>query len=890
MGYIIGIDLGTTNSSLAYVDLSSGKGEKLPIQPFLIPQLTSQGVQELAYLPSCCFLWPKGESNPCKLPWENPHGHLVGKYALEEGEKIPTRSVQSAKSWLCHAHAARKLEILPVEACEKSGRISPVEATARYLNHLRQAWNYLIAKNDPEKVFEEQEIVVTVPASFDEVARILTLEAAKQAGYPSITLLEEPKAAFYYWMACHEEKAILKEGDLVLIVDIGGGTSDFSLISVKDKQFDRVAVGDHLLLGGDNMDEALAHLLNSKTKEDIPWQMLRAKARSAKETLLSENAPEQTRIIFQKKGSSLVQGTTAIDLSRNEVLNLLVDGFFGQYNFLEAAKLKPKSGFRRTELPYEDEPSITKHLASFLHKTLKKPTCVLFNGGALKPKIFREALLKALRTWFDDEKIFELESPSLELAVAKGAAQYGKARLGFGKKIGGGTPRSYYVEVLHNGLNKAFTLLERGAEEEVVVKADQTFQVVPNTPVSFKIFTSHTRLNDKRGNLVAINSLELNPLPALQTVLRYGKTKEPIPATLTAKMSEIGVLELALQSEKTDHLWLLEFQIRNIDGKEAQASKTAHSCDEAFGLDELKPAFDCIEKFFQNPNPAKSLIEQLEKILDKERKNWPLSVLRSFSDAVISQAAYRKSSPQLMHRFWNFAGFCLRPGFGHPMDEFRIRELWKIILEDLSNKETDEIQLQKWICYRRIAGGLSKGQQNRLAQHLLEGDPLKKEPSLKSRSDIHYYSEKMRTLSSLEWLDLQVKINLGKLALTRILADKPLASDLSVLGRVGTRKLFYAAFTQVLPKDIVEGWIEQLLASKKIEITALETLFSQVCSLSHNQELNISKKMIASLLEKFPEDQFRRLHEVLTQEVSFNQEEQEAFLADSLPIGLKIGG
>lgn len=883
MRYIVGIDLGTSNSSLSYVDLSDENFRNLPIKTFLIPQLGVHGIEESTSLPSYCYLLPKDHPIVPKLPWGGPKDHIVGKYALEEGSLVPTRFVQSAKSWLCHAHAARKMEILPVEPCESSGRISPVLATSRFLNHLREAWNYAMAKKDPEKNLEEQEIILTIPASFDEVARSLTLEAAKLAGFQKLTFLEEPQAAFYHWMACGEgkkEKA-LKNDALILIVDIGGGTSDFSLIEAKNGGFERIAVGDHLLLGGDNMDEALAYWIESKVNKSFPWATLRAWGRQIKEILLADNAPSSTQITLQGKGSHVVQATSSLKVYREEIVQMLLQGFFGQYSFEEAANLKKRSGFRKTELPYEEDPSITKHLAAFLKKTARRPNYILFNGGALKPKLFREAILSALKLWFKDDTIAELKTQSLDLAVAKGAAQFGKAKQGLAERIGGGVSRSYYVEIDHKGVKKAFTLLSRGTEEGTESKFDRIFELLPNAPVSFRVYTSHTRINDKIGDLIDIDLLELNPLPILQTVLRFGKTKESIPAHLSAKVSEIGILELALKSVKTDHLWVLEFQLGN-NHPQAENFK----CNEEFGLSELKEALEYIEGFFAEGHSHTNFMEHLEKILEKDRKDWSLSTLRIFAEKTVQLASKRKTSSNLLLKFWNFIGFCLRPGFGHPLDDFRNKELWKIILEDLGNKEKDEIKLQKWICYRRIAGGLNRGRQAMLSKNLLED--LNIEKTFKNRHDLYLQAELLRTLSALEWLEIPFKISLGKKVLQRILSGNTLSSDYSVLGRLATRRPLYASFTHLIPVDTVEEWLSQLLSSK-LEANSLATLLAQIAAPGSSRECNISKKMIENILARFSSDEQQRLKEILLNEAAFTVKEQETFFSDSLPIGLKIG-
>ena len=463
MRYIIGIDLGTTNCALAFVDLEQ---PSLPLQLFAVPQLTSSGkVDALPTLPSFCYLVSQGEWPPSalKLPWKEETATFVGQFAKIQGSRVPTRLVQSAKSWLCHVAANRRDKILPIETGDLSQRLSPVEASAKYLIHLRDAWNAAMAKGNPSLELEEQEVILTVPASFDEVARTLTVEAARQAGFLHVTLVEEPQAAFYSWISQHEHewKNRFKVGDNVLVCDVGGGTTDFSLIEIQELggelSFQRMAVGDHLLLGGDNIDAALAHYLEQKMKkEGVPplessqWLQLQAEARTAKEFLLSPEAKQDEvyPVVLQGTGSAVVKGSVAVEVTREEIESLLLNGFFGLYPLQEALKLRRSRGFRTMGLPYEDEPSITKHLAHFLEQARylelgKGIDYILFNGGTLKPEIFKQALEQALMSWFPQTALQRLSSASLDLAVARGAAYYGKARRGFGIAIGGGLPRTY---------------------------------------------------------------------------------------------------------------------------------------------------------------------------------------------------------------------------------------------------------------------------------------------------------------------------------------------------------------------------------------------------------------------------------------------------------------
>ncbi|KAF3362315.1 Uncharacterized protein PHSC3_001144 [Chlamydiales bacterium STE3] len=890
--YLIGIDLGTTNSAVAFVDLNKEVNPTLAVRNFLIPQIGANGkLEHRNSLPSYCYILDEKQAAKYSLPWQKTLSYVVGQVAWEEGTQVPTQLVHSAKSWLCHPHAYQKSALLPENASSSIQRISPLEASSRYLNHIRHAWNFYIAKGDPDKELEAQEIVLTIPASFDETARGLTLEAARNAGFKSLILLEEPQAAFYCWMANHEQsfKKNLSEGDIVLVVDIGGGTTDFSLIEVRKNEekfsFDRIAVGSHLLLGGDNMDHAISHLIQSKMKEEVEsyeeTHALRFAARRAKEILLAEESPLTYQVVVQGRGASIIRNTQRVELAREELRNLLSEGFFGQYTFPEALTTAKKKALKGVGLPFEEEPSITKHLAQFLNKVGKRPSKVLFNGGAVKPKLFREAILHSLQTWFSDTSIQELETESFDFAVAKGAAHFAKARQGHSTRIGGGSPRSYYVEVNHEGESKALTLLERGCEEDQTFHSPFLFHLLPNTPVSFKVYASHTRLDDKIGQFSSIDPLEMLPLPTLQTVLKFGQTKELIPVHLAAKLSSIGVLELTLQSKNSEHVWNLAFNSGS-DNVLLGFEKNRR-IDETYDNTTLSPALDFLNHYFSHEGSNEKLMEGLEKRLNQPRLSWPISVLRKLGDHLLTF----KNFPKQQERFWNALGFFLRPGFGFPLDEHRMKELWKLILADLQKgNPSDAVLLQKWIFYRRIAGGLGKGQQIRIAQMLLDDLQIKngKFPIFKQRQENYLFSEKLRTLASLEWLEPAKKIVLGNAIIQRIISAEYQSADVYALGRVGARNLMYAPFTQALDKAVVEDWLFKLLDIKGLDNSVLARLCMQLASYSVHPHLNISKKLLTGIIERFPGE--NRLRELLEGQTALNEVEQELFFADQLPIGL----
>lgn len=918
MRYIIGIDLGTTNSALAFIDT-----EHLPLslQLFVIPQLTASGkIDALPTLPSFCYLVAAGEwpSNALKLPWKEESVTFVGQLAKTQGARVPTRLVQSAKSWLCNVAANRRDKILPVEAADFSQRLSPVEASAKYLVHLRDAWNATMAKGDPNLELEEQEVILTVPASFDEVARSLTVEAARQAGFLHITLLEEPQAAFYSWISQHEREwqTRFKAGESILVCDVGGGTTDFSLIEIQQQEgqlaFQRMAVGEHLLLGGDNIDAALAHYLENKLQaeghaslESTQWLQLQAEARAAKEYLLQPGAQDHDAysIVIQGAGSSVVKGGLTVSVKRKEVEDLLLNGFFGFYPLEEALKLQRSRGFRTMGLPYEDEPSITKHMAHFLKQAHyleqgKSIDYILFNGGTLKPEIFQQAIEKALTSWFSHAPT-QLTSLSLDLAVARGAAYYGKARRGLGVAIGGGLPRTYYLKVdvkepSGQLTSKALTLLPRGSQEGRVFQPDQLFLLRPNTPVAFHLLTSHVRLQDQEGSLIESDPTEMQALPPIQTILRFGRKQaqteadSTLPVRLGIRLTAIGTVEIWLDSQTSEHKWMLEFQLRSATGQDAPIQQsTAAVQDETFEKGYLDEAKRIIERFFQPDSPLKSnqIMELLEKQTGSSRRDWGPRLLRELWDPLLQAAPQRKLSAEHEARWWNLAGFFLRPGYGYPLDDFRIKELWKIVLADLKSLKNVESLTQLWICFRRVAGGLNKGQQVQVASELVLGVLDKNRIDIKRKSDLYIYSEKIRALAALERLDLPLKIRLGEALVNRLVKQEAAHYDYWALGRIGARHLMYGSAGQVVPKETCSKWVEQLLKHQPTAENreALLFMLGQLARKTDHRELNLSEELIQKILKNYSDD---HLKQWILEERILTAQEQEQIFGDRLPTGL----
>lgn len=919
MRYLIGIDLGTTNSCVAYIDTKENNSS---VRTLKIPQLISEGcVEALATLPSFCYLaseheWTKGA---LALPWRSESDYFVGQFALNHGSKVPTHLVQSAKSWLCHSAADRRDKILPLDNADPHVRISPVEATARYLRHIKDAWNASIAKGDIDSEFENQEIILTVPASFDELARRLTVEAAKMAGFSQMTLLEEPQAAFYSWISQHEDNWV-PSNSVILVCDVGGGTTDFSLIETHVENgkstFRRMAVGNHLLLGGDNMDAAIAHYLETKLIDlghelhSTQHLQLKHEARRAKEILLgaeSNSHKDSYRLTIQGSGSNVIRGTISLEVNREEIEHILLKGFFNQVEWEEALKLKKSSGLKTMGLPYENEPSIVKHLAHFLSQSgtqaygPKKPGFILFNGGAMKPVIFRQSIVNSLRNWFDDDSIAVLPTYSLDLAVARGAAYYAKARRGQGIKISGGLPRSYYL-VLAAGdpheQKKALTILTRGSEEGQSYEPSTTFQLIPNTPVSLQLCSSHVRLHDRSGDLVAIDPQEMHYLPPINTVLRFGKKQageshsDKIPVHFKILYTPIGTLEMQLKSQLSDHIWDLEFQIRSVSGQDQDFSNDKQRIDQTFASGYLQEAIDLIDQVFNRKKiQPERLYDLLEGALSIPRQEWSVSILRGLSDVILKAAIHRNLSSEHAKRWWNMVGFLLRPGFGYPLDDFRIKDLWKVILCDSKLALPIEQQTQLWICYRRIAGGLNKGQQMQLANALLpmilskNGNVI----DLKRKGELYLYSERLRAFASMELIETPLKIRVGNAILKRIDSGEAAAAEFWALGRLGARHLLYGSIINVVPKNICEEWVERLLKVKLLDQKCVVSLLINLGRKTDHSEVNLSKKCIDKILDVYGQSEhLKNLEEVLLKENCLSEEEREEIFGETLPLALSL--
>jgi len=803
----IGIDLGTTNSALAYID-STDEADYPTIQVLDIPQYVAPGrVEVLRTLPSFLYLGDQ---------------EYTGVYAREQGAIVPTKSVNSAKSWLSNPAVDRTAKILPWDAQEGGRVLSPVEVSTRILKHLADAW-----QKQQGSPGSQHNVVLTVPASFDEEARELTVMAARDAGIERLTLLEEPAAAFYSWIAndlTRSQKSLF-DGQTVLVCDVGGGTSDFTLIRVAREgdriDFTRTAVGQHLLLGGDNLDLTLAWLVEAKLGKTLSIRQrsgLRRQCAAAKERLLADPALASAEITVLGGGSSLVGGTLKTEILREEVLELALDGFLPMCELTDRPKEEERSPFRELGLPYVSDPAVTRHLAAFLASAGDAvPDAILFNGGFFIPEILRQRVADVLEHWYGRRPLI-LDNRDLDLAVAVGAAYYSYVRsTGQGLLVRGGLPRAYFIGLGGDGDQlRTLCLVPRGSEEGSTVEIDPgNLQLVANKPVSFRLYSSRTRTEDHAGDIVEFPRQPQDGEPhlhaPLNAVLRFGKAGERlVPVKLGAKLTEVGTLEIWADSKESEHRWRLQFELRKAAKEQAAVHPGAVISDEALIVAEaLIPA-----AFSNDTVEPAQLPARLEQALGLGRNSWPLSAIRKLADHMLELAESRKRSAAHELRWLNLCGFCLRPGFGFPGDDFRVEQARRVYASGLTFPNQVQNEIEWWIFWGRVAGGLNKNQQTDVFQRL-SPTLLPRTSKKPQRVNPSLLREMWRAAASLELLPLQTKTQLGDELLVRIAKNEFVETGLWCLTRLGARKLFYGPINQVLPPATAVRWVDALVKVPK---------------------------------------------------------------------------
>ena len=912
--YVIGIDLGTTNSAVSYVDMAAVKeNKKNLVKVFHIPQLTGHGeFTKLPVLPSFLYIPGKYDISEQALrhPWKKREDLFAGTFARDHGSKIPSRLVSSAKSWLCHQTADRRAKILPWGS-EGGEKVSPVTATSEYLLHIRNAWNYYV--KDEDKFLEHQFVVITVPASFNEEARDLTLEAAKTAGFgSSVTLLEEPLAAFYSWLIHHEEdwQQQVKPDDLILVCDVGGGTTDFSLISLKASagtpRFERIAVGDHLILGGDNIDLALAKKVEAKFKSKAAltpdkWKTLCHRCREAKEKIL-DKGELRVRITLKGEGRALIAGTLAADLTKEEVETLLLDDFYPYVDSRENLPLDSGTEITDFGLSFEKESAVTRHIIRFLEnhredvrKNLAKnplPDFILFNGGTLKPVLVQERIRQAIGKWFNaKESEFPqiLENNIPELAVGMGASYYGLVKQGKGVKVGSGSPRSYYIGVSIKDVTspKAVCIVERGLDEGSVIDLDQVkYDVRANEPVSFDIYYSSYRTGDTAGKIITIDD-SFSSMAPIRTIIKFGKNggRKIIPVTIGAEYTEMGTLSMYCHSDVSDHKWKLQFQLR--DREKGGEPDDAQIYDDAL----IKEAVNHIYQVFidesDSHNGLETMVRQIEKIVGQKKANWPLSFLRRITDTLLELENTRKYTADHEARWLNLTGFCMRPGFGDAFDEERIRKLWTIYLSGLRFEKIIQNRLEWWVFIRRIAAGLKAGQQRQFFQDmsplLIKGKTTKRKMSPQEQVEL------WMAAGNMERLLVKDKVVLAKSLLPILKPGKQQDKLFWVLSRLGARELLYGSVDRVVPAKEVIKWIYPIMKKTRQKNIPVENMMVQLSRKTGDRTRDMDQETVLKIVDWLRDRNAKKSSiRAMTEKMKIAAQEKNAQFGEKLPAGLVL--
>jgi molecular chaperone DnaK (HSP70) len=909
--FVVGIDLGTVNTALAWVDLAREGDLAAAIEPFAVPQLVAPGeVRARRLLPSCAYLpGPELPASALHLPWgERPV--VVGELAREQGARVPGRLVTSAKSWLANPRADRTAPLLPWGAPEGVPRISPVAASALYLGHLRDAWDHA----RPDAPLAAQEVVLTVPASFDEAARELTLAAAREAGLGAVSLVEEPQAAFQDWASRHRAAlaAALGGARLVLVVDVGGGTTDLTLVAAEARDgrpaLTRLAVGDHLLLGGDNVDLALARAVEGRLAERLDaarFASLVHACRLAKERLMEEGGPAELPVAVVGRGSRLVASAVSVPLSREDVRRVFLDGFFPPVAPGDRPRRTARhAGLAELGLPYEAEPAVTRHVAAFLadhareagaEAGLARPDAILVNGGAFTPREVRERLASAVSGLFPNRApIPLLASLALDLAVARGAAASALARRGIGLRIGGGTARAYYVGIAAAGGERALCVVPRHLEEGSRVTVPRPFALQLGRPVRFPLFASSRARLEQPGEVVELSE-DLVPLPAVETVITADRAAPAppaaeVPVRLEAALTEIGTLELWCAAADRDARWKLEFSLRERprDGDEARGelAQAPRRLGEAIALVELyygKRA--AVEK-----GGVKGLFRDLERLLGP-RERWPTPLVRELWGALHAGRARRRRSPDHERVWLQLTGWCLRPGFGAPLDGWRTRETWELFREGLQFQGEPRAWQAWWVLWRRIAGGLDEEAQRTVFRTVAPfvrpreaRRPPPRVPGVKGEA----VDEMIRLAASVERVAPAEKAEAGEWILARIDAEGPAPHLLWAIGRLGARVPFHGSAHLVVPARTAEGWVERLLA---LEVPRRELVFplGQLARRSGDRARDVGEGSRARVLSALaeggaPEEAVRPVREV----AAASEEEEGRIFGESLPPGLRL--
>jgi len=910
--FLVGIDLGTTHTVVAYADISNGLSAAEP-QLFPIPQLIAPGeVAELPLLASMRYHPIEGELSEADLtlPWPKHAlpGELpqvvIGALARERAAKVDGRSVISAKSWLCHDKVDRSAAILPWAAAEGVAKVSPVLASASYLAYVRAAWNH----RHPQHPLENQDVVITVPASFDEAARALTVEAARLAGLHAIRLLEEPQAVCYDWYARYGEQGArqLADSKLLLVVDIGGGTTDLSLIKIRiekgELNLTRVGVGEHLMLGGDNIDLALARqaetaLLGGGQRFSAgALAQLIGQCRSAKELLLAEQAPDQASVTVLGSGSRLIGGSKTTHLVKAQVQALALDGFFPSVAFDEPL-LGRESAVLAFGLPYAHDPAMTRQISAFLRQhqsacqdalettALAIPDTLLVNGGVFNSPLIQTRIRQQITQWRGSEPLW-LENGHPDLAVAYGAVAYAMARRGAFRVIQSGAARGIFLRVQNDD---GVCLLPRGSEEGREIRLhDRRFSLRVGQPIQLHLTTSNADSSVPPGALVKIDDSYLSLPPLIAVLPAQGQQKE-VEVELAAQLTEVGTVQIdAISVNDSSARWQVEFQLRkDIRAHEASTGGLHPRFAQA---KELIEAVYGAKKAGADPNAVKQLRANLEKTLGP-RAEWDMALSRALADLLLEASKSRRRSLTHERVWFNLVGYCMRPGFGHPLDSWRIQQLWPLHAAGLQFFTESQSWSEWWTLWRRVAGGLDTDAQMHVYEQVAKfiNPASARQMQMAKELKLKSYDDMARLTAVLENLSAAKKVEVGNWMLKRL--EKASANDINFwcLGRIGGRIPFHGSAHNVVPAVTAAQWITRTLQEdwQKNRDAGLAAVTMSRLTADRERDIDdaLRQKVLSKLsASKAPEAWSRMVAEV----VELSEADSKWVFGETLPAGLKL--
>ncbi|PSW21451.1 molecular chaperone DnaK [Photobacterium sanctipauli] len=937
--YLVGIDLGTTHTVVAYTPISDDL-ESSPIRIFDIDQLIAPGeVARKPLLPSFRYHPAEGEIDPTQmvLPWdvEPVQGDIkhaiIGELARDLGAKVEGRQVVSAKSWLSHTGVDRSESILPWSSNSSVEKVSPVIASASYLNHVRQCWDY----HHQDAKLNEQEVVITVPASFDEAARALTLEAAAMAGLDNILLLEEPQAVCYDWYAKNKDnaEALLKDIPLIMVCDVGGGTTDLSLIKVgtKDEKLtlDRIGVGDHLMLGGDNIDLALAHKAEqrlhggNKKLSASGLSKLIQQTRKVKEQLLSGNAPETAKVTMLGSGSRLIGGAKSIDLSREEVHQIALDGFFPQTQFSDQPSQR-QAAVVEFGLPYAADPAISKHLAQFIElhdsvcrESLKDsqldvaadlpaiPAAVLLNGGVFNSPLLSERILSTFSQWRGDT-VTELVNPHPDLSVAYGAVAYAKARHGAQLKIGGGSARSFFLALEDKKKNrKGLCILPKGLDEGTEIRLkDRKFALTLGEPVRFNLVSSTDDSHTQAGEIFPIDDDSFVSLPPFIATLDSERDRAELAAnqkdreevTLACQLTEVGTLQIECVSTNDESKrWKVEFAIRkdlaklnqNKEDSTLAQSALPAKMDDAVAL--IKQVYGGSTKT-ADPKAIKTLRNQLDKMLGK-RDNWETPTLREIANTLLESKKRRRRSDIHERNWLKLSGFTLRPGFGYPSDEWRMEQVWALYQHGIQFDSNTQTWSDWWTFWRRVSGGLNQEQQLVIYKDIAKyiNPSATRNSKLAKEMQERSYEDMVRLAASLENLPFDKKLQLIEWIFGRLQKPQYSQAHWWAIGRIATRSPFYGSAHNLLTAQHVAYCLPELMDFDWRKDPNIAFAAVMMCRMTGDRALDIDEENRNAVIEKLKSSKVPEswVKMVSTVKVLTESETKRVF-GDALPTGLRL--